>query len=63
MNNNIDKIDFELKEIETYSMNWRTGVMSHIFYINGEKNKEDCQAVPPKSHMYYLIKKLHNKDK
>ena len=47
-----------MQEIECYSMNWKTGKMTHTFinYKTGEKEVEITQALEPKSPMYYALK-------
>ena len=51
-------LDFKLKEIESQSMNWETGIMTITRYENGEKVITKQQAMPPKSPMYYALKNM-----
>ena len=53
-----DLNNFKMQEIESYSMNWETGKMTHTFinYKTGEKEVEITQALEPKSPMYYALK-------
>ena len=53
-----EDIDFKMNEIESYSMNWETGKMTHRYLVKGEWVEEICQAMPPKSPMYYALKKM-----
>ena len=51
-------LDFKLKEIESQSMNWETGIMTITRYENGEKVIIKQQVMPPKSPMYYALKNM-----
>lgn len=50
----VEDTDFKLKEIQSQSMNWETGVMTVKDHIKGTVEKH--QALPPKSPMYYALK-------
>lgn len=45
--------DLKLKEIESQSMNWKTGIMTTTRY--GKVVKKE-RAMPPKSSMYYMLR-------
>ena len=53
-------IDFKMYDIYSQSMNWKTGVMTTTDYIKGTVKKE--QAMPPKSKMYYALKRMRDRN-
>ncbi len=38
---------FEMLEIESYKMDWKTGQMTHRFLVNGVWEEEVTQALSP----------------
>ena len=57
----IEDIDFKMHDIQSQSMNWETGIMTVKDYIRG--TTEIFQAMPPKSPMYYALKRMRDKNK
>ena len=51
--------DFKMHEIYSQSMNWETGIMTTTDYRDGTVKEE--QAMPPKSSMYYALKRMRDK--
>ena len=56
----IEDIDFKMHEIYCQSMNRETGIMTTTDHIRGTVKKE--QAMPPKSQMYYALKRIREKN-